>query len=150
MAEERGKSIMQNRYIRGLLVVLLGAIISALPLIWPLTTDQYDPHYGKFPLWILANYGVIALSAGYCWLMILIFGRWRWLWIPLLGFLLVPVALLAGLAFWALGLFLLPVGPVLLLVAGGRPGDCNPLGNRFSLHGDALQKPKIPTYPCFC
>lgn len=109
---------MNNRYIRGLLVLLLGTLVSALPLIWPLTTDRYDPDYGKFPLWILANCGVIALSAGYCGLIILIYGRWKWLWIPLLGFLLVPVALLAGFAFWALGLFLLPIGPLLLLAAG--------------------------------
>ncbi|MES2996059.1 MAG: hypothetical protein V4733_04535 [Verrucomicrobiota bacterium] len=109
---------MNNRYTRGLLVILVGAAISALPLIWPLATDQYDPHYGKFPLWILANCGVIALSAAYCGLMVIIFERWRWLWIPLLGFLLVPVALLAGFAFWALGIFLIPVGPVLLLIAG--------------------------------
>ena len=103
---------------RGLLFILVGAMVSALPLIWPLTTDQYDPHYGKLPLWILANCGVIALSAGYCGLMVLVFNKWRWLWIPILGFLLVPLALLAGFAFWALGLLLIPVGPVLLLVAG--------------------------------
>lgn len=109
---------MNNRYTRGLLVTLVGVAISALPLIWPLTTDQYDPHYGKFPLWILANCGVIALSAAYCGLMVIVFGRWRWIWIPLLGFLTVPIALLAGFAFWALGLFLIPIGPVLVLTAG--------------------------------
>ena len=101
-----------------MLVILVGAAISALPLIWPLTTDQYDPHYGKFPLWMLANCGVIALSAVYCGLMVIVFGRWRWIWIPLLGLLTVPVALLAGFAFWALGIFLIPIGPALVLAAG--------------------------------
>ena len=109
---------MNNRHTRGLLVILVGAAISALPLIWPLTTTQYDPHYGKLPLWILANCGVIALSAAYCGLMVIHFGRWGWLWIPLLGFLMVPVAFLAGFAFWALGIFLMPIGPVLVLTAG--------------------------------
>jgi hypothetical protein len=100
------------------MVVFVGALISATPLLWPLTTDQYDPHYGKLPLWILANCGVIALSAAYCVLITLIFCKWRWLWIPFLGFLTVPVAMFAGFAFWALGLLLIPVGPVLLLLAG--------------------------------
>jgi len=109
---------MNNRYMRGLLVILVGAAISALPLIWPLITDQYDPHYGKFPLWILANCGVIALSAAYCGLMVIHFRRWGWLWIPLLGVLAVPLALIAGFAFWALGIFLIPIGPVLIMAAG--------------------------------
>jgi hypothetical protein len=109
---------MNNRYMRGLLVIVVGMAISALPLIWPLISDQYDPHYGNFPLWILANCGVIALSAAYCGLIAIRSGRWGWLWIPLLGFLAVPVALVAGFAFWAFGIFLLPIGPVLILAAG--------------------------------
>jgi hypothetical protein len=109
---------MKNRYIRGLFAVLLGTIICSLPLIWPLTTDQYDPHYGKFPLWIIANCGVIALAVIYCFVTIIVFRRWGWIWIPLLGFLTVPVALFAGFAFWGLGIFLIPIGPVLVLTAG--------------------------------
>jgi hypothetical protein len=67
---------------------------------------------------MLANCGVIALSAVYCSLMIIVLGRWRWIWIPLLGFLTVPVALLAGFTFWVLGIFLIPIGPALVLASG--------------------------------
>lgn len=112
-----GKQGMKKRYTKGLPVILLGAAISALPLVWPLTTDRCEPLYGKFPLWILAYCGVTALSVAYCGLMAIFFGRSRWIWIPLLGFLTVPVALLDGFEFWTLGVFLIPIGPALLLTS---------------------------------
>ena len=103
---------------RGIFVFLLGTVICALPLLWPLTATDYDPHYGKYPLWVMANCGVIALASAYSLIVICCLRRWGFLWISVLGLLLIGLSLLAGFVFWAFGLLLFPIGPILLLSVG--------------------------------
>ena len=112
MKPQKPKSVYPAR---GFFVLILGMLISALPLIWPLTTTDYDPNYGKFPLWVMANCGVITLASVYSLIIICCLRRWGFLWIPIIGVFLIGLSLLAGFAFWALGFFLFPVAPVLLI-----------------------------------
>lgn len=106
------------RPVQGVFVFLFGTAICALPLLWPLTTTEYDSHYGKYPLWVMANCGVITLSTIYSLIAICCLRRWGFLWISVLGFLLIGLSLLAGFAFWAFGFILFPVAPILLLSSG--------------------------------
>ena len=106
----------RHKYGPAVWLFLLGLLLSGLPLLWPLTTTNFDPHYGKFPLWVLANCGVITISSLYSFIIIALYRKWVCLWIPVVGFLLIPVSLMGGLVFWVIGIFLFPVGPVILLV----------------------------------
>lgn len=100
---------------RGVIVFALGLLISAVPLLWPLTTTNYDPDYGKLPLWVIANCGVITIASVYSFVVICLLRRWGFLWIAIVGLFLIGFSLLAGFAFWALGILLFPVGPLLIL-----------------------------------
>jgi hypothetical protein len=104
--------------LKTLLILLFGIVISSLPLLWPLTAENYDPDYGKLPLWLLANCGVISIASIFCVIILLICHRRGLLWIPILGFLLIPLALAGGFTFFALGFLLLPIAPILLLISG--------------------------------
>ena len=102
---------------RGLLVLVLGSLISSLPLIWPLTATDYDPNYGKFPLWIMANCGVITLASFYSFIVISILRRWKYLWISIVGLFCIVLSLFLGFAFWVAGILLLPVAPFVLIAS---------------------------------
>lgn len=100
---------------RGVGVLLGGLFVSALPLLWPLFETDFDPNYGKFPLWVLAGVGSAVLSLLYSFIVLCSLRKIGSVWIPLIGLACLGMSLLADFAFWGIALLVIPLGPLALI-----------------------------------
>jgi hypothetical protein len=106
--------------VRGLLVFVCGLLVSSLIFLWPIFTTDYDPNYGKAPLWIMAGIIALVISGIYSGIVLLILRRWKmasWLGGSMLGgaALLVVFTPVIGFAVWAFLPLCLPLLPILLI-----------------------------------